>query len=130
MAGSRTLSMAARVHAMLWGVFSLGGFISAFLLPVLIYINNIAYPLGLWPAGSTDPTSILVASRLSTLFIFVTVAGSLFHGVFRFMSTLPELGLRGAGEKLAAVGYAIAGTAIVMLIVYLLALNPGLLRLP
>ena len=130
MAGSRTLSMAARVHAMLWGVFSLGGFISAFLLPVLIYINNIAYPLGLWPAGSIDPTSILVASRLSTLFIFVTVAGSLFHGVFRFMSTLPELGLRGAGEKLAAVGYAIAGTAIVMLIVYLLALNPGLLRLP
>ncbi|HEY4822222.1 MAG TPA: hypothetical protein VIH83_00870 [Candidatus Bathyarchaeia archaeon] len=130
MAGSRTLSMAARVHAMLWGVFSLGGFISAFLLPVFIYINSIAYPLGLWPAGSTDPTSILVASRLSTLFIFVTVAGSLFHGVFRFMSTLPELGLRGAGEKLAAVGYAIAGTAIVMLIVYLLALNPGLLRLP
>jgi fumarate reductase subunit D len=114
---------------MLWGVFSLGGFISAFLLPVLIYINSIAYPLGLWPAGSTDPTSILVASRLSTLFIFVTVAGSLFHGMFRFISTLPELGLRVGKEKLAAAGYAIIGTGIVMMIVYLLALNPGLLRL-
>ena len=130
MAGSRSVSAAAKVHALLWGVFSLGGFSSAFLLPVLIYVNNIAYPLGLWPAGSTDPASALVVGRLSTLFIFVTVAGSLFHGVFRFMSTLPELGLRGAGEKLAAVGYAVAGTAIVMLIVYLLALNPGLLRLP
>jgi len=115
---------------LLWGVFSLGGFISAFLLPVLIYVNNIAYPLGLWPAGSTDPTSVLVAGRLSTLFIFVTVAGSLFHGVFRFISTLPELGLRGDKEKLAAAGYAVIGTGIVMMTVYLLALNPGLLRLP
>jgi len=130
MAGSRTLSVAARTHAMLWGVFSLGGFISAFLLPVLIYINNIAYPLGLWPAGSTDPTSILVASRLSTLFIFVTVAGSLFHGMFRFISTLPELGLRVGKEKLAAAGYAVIGAGIVMMVVYLLALNPSLLRLP
>lgn len=130
MAGSRRVSRAARFHALLWGVFSLGGFISAFLLPVLIYVNNIAYPLGLWPAGSMDPTSVLVAGRLSTLFIFVTVAGSLFHGMFRFVSTLPELGLRWNREKLAAAGYAIIGTGIVMMSVYLLALNPGLLRLP
>jgi len=129
-ASSRSVSVAARIHALLWGVFSLGGFISAFLLPVLIYVNNIAYPLGLWPAGATDPTSVLVAQRHSTLFIFVTVAGSLFHGVFRFMSTLPELGLRGGREKLAAAGYAVIGTGIVMMTVYLLALNPNLLRFP
>ena len=130
MASSRGVSVAARVHALLWGVFSLGGFISAFLLPVLVYVNNIAYPLGLWPAGTTDPTSVLVAQRLSTLFILVTIAGSLFHGVFRFVSTLPELGLRGDKKKLAAAGYAVIGTGIVMMVVYLLAINPSLLRLP
>jgi len=37
----------ARLHAILWGVFSMGGFIAAFLLPVLIYLVGIASPLGL-----------------------------------------------------------------------------------
>src|SRR6266480_4747103 len=35
----------ARLHAILWGIFSLGGMIAAFLLPVLIYMTAIAYPL-------------------------------------------------------------------------------------
>lgn len=130
MAASPKVSTAAKLHAMLWGIFSVGGFISAFLLPVLIYVNNIAYPLGLWPMSSSDPTSLMVAHLLPTLFIFLTIAGSLFHGVFRFMSTLPELGLGRFKERQAAVGYAIIGAGIVMLVVYLLALNPSLLRLP
>ena len=130
MAGSRNASMAARVHALLWGVFSLGGFIAAFLLPILIYINNIAYPLGLWPATRMDPTSILVSGRLSTLFILLTVAGSLYHGMFRFMATLPELGLGRLKGRLEALGFATIGAGIVMLALYLLTLYPGLLRLP
>ncbi|MEK6919721.1 MAG: hypothetical protein AABX62_01605, partial [Thermoproteota archaeon] len=69
MKSSQRVSVAARVHAMLWGVFSLGGIIAAFLLPVLIYVNNLAYPLGLWPATKIDPTSLLVTRRLSTLLI-------------------------------------------------------------
>jgi fumarate reductase subunit D len=108
----------------------MGGFIAAFLLPVLIYVNNIAYPLGLWPADGTDPTGVLVGGRLSTLFVFVTVAGSLFHGMFRFVSMLPELGLGRWKEKLVAVGYAVIGMGIVMLGIFLLVLNPSLLRLP
>ncbi len=129
-ASSQSVSVVARVHAVLWGVFSLGGFIAAFLLPVLIYVNNIAYPLGLWPTTRLDPTSLMVSNRLSTLFIFLTIAGSLYHGIFRFQTTLPELGLGRFKEKLAALGYAVIGTGIVMLIIFLLALNPGLLRLP
>ncbi len=89
------MSAAARLHALLWGVFSLGGFIAAFLLPVLIYVNNIAYPLGLWPMTSKDPTSLLVTDQiLGSIFVFVAIAGSLFHGVFRFQTTLPEIGLK------------------------------------
>ena len=128
--GSQSVSIAARVHALLWGVFSLGGFIAAFLLPVLIYANNIAFPLGLWPTTSMDPASLMVTGRLSTIFILLTIAGSLYHGIFRFQTTLTELGLARFKEKLAALGYAVIGTGIVMLIVFLLALNPSLLRLP
>ncbi len=130
MAGVRSLSVAARVHALLWGVFSAGGFIAALLLPVLIYVNSVAFPLGLWPATTMDPTSLLVSQRLSALFVFLTIAGSLYHGVFRFTSTLPELGLGRVKERVAAFGYAVVGAGIVMLLLYLAALNPGLFRLP
>ncbi len=130
MAGSRDVSMAARIHALLWGVFSVGGFIAAFLLPVLIYVNSVAYPLGLWPATRMDPTSLLVSQRLSAVFVFLTIAGSLYHGMFRFTSTLAELGFGSVKERLTAVGYAVIGAGIVMLLLYLVALNPGLFRLP
>ena len=34
----------------LWGLFSLGGFLTAFLLPVTILAVSFFVPLGLWPA--------------------------------------------------------------------------------
>ncbi len=130
MTSSHRMSITARVHALLWGAFSLGGFIAAFLLPILIYVNNIAYPLGLWPATTLDPTSLMVTGRLSALFTFLAVAGSLFHGIFRLNVTLTELTLGRLREKTAALGYAVAGAGIVLLIIFLLTLNPSILRLP
>lgn len=125
------VSVAARLHAVLWGVFSLGGFIAAFLLPVLIYVNNIAYPLGFWPMAGKDPASLLAVHRgLASLFILVAVGGSLFHGVFRFQTTLGELGLKNWLEKIAALGYAIIAVGILALAYYLWVLNPNLLHLP
>ncbi len=124
------MSAAARLHALLWGVFSLGGFIAAFLLPALIYVNNIAYPLGLWPVTSKDPTSLLVTDQiLGSLFVFVAIAGSLFHGVFRFTATLGELGLKNQVERITAIGYAIIAVGILVLLYYLLHLNPSLLTM-
>jgi len=121
----------ARLHAILWGVFSVGGFIAAFLLPVLIYIVGIAYPLGLWPISGQDPTtSILNHHHLGTLFLFVTVAGSLYHGIFRFQSTLTEVGLARAKRVLEAIGYLIIIIGILATAYYLLLLNPGVLSLP
>jgi len=121
----------ARLHAILWGIFSVGGFIAAFLLPVLIYIVGIAYPLGLWPISGQDPTtSILNHHHLGTLFLFVTVAGSLYHGIYRFQSTLTELGLARAKRALEALGYLIVIVGILAVAYYLLMLNPGVLSLP
>src|SRR5437870_9501355 len=98
----------ARLHAILWGVFSMGGVIAAFLLPVLIYLVGIAYPLGLWPVTGADPTTLMLDHHhLGTLFLFVTVAGSLYHGIFRFQSTLTEIGLAPARSVLEAIVYLI-----------------------
>jgi len=109
----------------------MGGFIAAFLLPVLIYIVGIAYPLGLWPISGQDPTtSILNHHHLGTLFLFVTVAASLYHGIFRFQSTLTEVGLARAKRALEAIGYLIIIIGILAAAYYLLLLNPSVLSLP
>src|SRR5207249_11261057 len=98
----------ARLHAILWGVFSTGGFIAALLLPILMYLVGIAYPLGLWPLSSGDPTSaILNHHHIGTLFLFVTVAGSLYHGMYRFQSTLTDLSLAPTKSAPEASGYPI-----------------------
>ena len=112
----------ARLHAILWGVFSLGGMIAAFLLPVLIYMTAIAYPFGLWPFnGGRDPSFLITGHLLGALFIFVTIAGSLYHGIFRFQSVLTEVGLIRYRRALEAIGYTIIFVGIIVLAYYLLA---------
>jgi len=60
------------------------------------------------------------------LFVFVTVAGSLFHGIFRFQSALTEVGLLRLKKGLEAAGYMIIFAGIILLAYYLLVLNPSL----
>ena len=109
----------------------MGGFIAAFLLPVLIYLVGIAYPLGLWPVANGDPTSDMLNHRhIGTLFLFVTVAGSLYHGIFRFQSTLTEIGLARAKRVLEAIGYLIIVIGILATAIYLLQYNPGFFSIP
>ncbi len=120
----------ARLHALLWGIFSLGGTIVAFLLPVMIYMTAIAYPFRLWPFSSPsgclscpirDPSFLVTGHLLGALFIFVTIAGSLYHGIFRFQTTLTELGLLKYRRALEAVGYFIIFVGIIVLAYYLIA---------
>lgn len=112
----------ARLHAVLWGVFSLGGMIAAFLLPVMIYMTAIAYPFGLWPFTSTKDISFLVTGHLlGALFVFVTIGGSLYHGIFRFQSVLTEVGLLKYRRALEAGGYLIIFVGLIVLGYYLVA---------
>ncbi len=121
---------AARLHAILWGIFSIGGMIAAFFLPVLIYLTGIAYPLGLWPFNQERDAGFLVTGHLlGTLFVFVTIGGSLFHGIFRFQSTLTELGLLRFRRGLEALGYLIIVVGILILAYCLVYLNRSLLGL-
>ncbi len=120
----------ARLHAILWGIFSIGGMVAAFFLPVLIYLTGIAYPFRLWPFdGSKDAGSLVTGHLLGTLFVFVTIAGSLFHGIYRFFqSVLTEVGLLRFKRGLASLGYLIIIIGILVLGYYLLVLNPGILK--
>ena len=117
----------ARLHAILWGLFSAGGMAAAFLLPVLIYLTAIAYPYSLWPFNAgNDPSFLITGHLLGMLFIFITIGGSLFHGIFRFQSVLTEVGLHNYKRALEAGGYTIIFIGLVILAYYLIVLNPKL----
>src|SRR5436309_9352910 len=116
----------ARLHAILWGIFSLGGMIAAFLLPVMIYMTAIAYPFGLWPFNTDnpacpscltlvrDPSLLVTGHLLGALFVFVTIAGSLFHGIFRFQSARTEVGHLKYRRALEADAYCITFVGIIV----------------
>ncbi len=84
-----------------WGLFSLGGFITAFLFPVTLFLVFFAAPFGLWP---TDPASYSTFSALwqgplVRLFFFVLIGGSVFHGTHRLKFMLVDAGMRSPGAQ-------------------------------
>src|SRR5207302_1186630 len=69
--------------------------------------------------GTRDPSFLVTGHLLGALFIFVTIAGSLYHGIFRFQSALTEVGLLKYRRALEAVGYFIIFAGIILLAYYL-----------
>src|SRR3990170_784260 len=71
------------LEPMFWGLFSLGGFVTAFLLPVTIFLLSFAVLLGFWPASrlSYDAFASRYEDWLVRLFFLVLIGGSLFPGV-------------------------------------------------
>ncbi len=84
-----------------WGLFSLGGFITAFLFPVTLFLLFFAAPFGLWP---TDPGSYhafvaIWQAPLARLFFFILIGGALFHGTHRLKYMLVDAGMKGPGAE-------------------------------
>src|SRR2546430_3041748 len=84
-----------------WSIFSLGGFITAFLFPVTLFLLFFAAPLHLWP---TDPAAYATflghwKEPLVRLFFFVLIGGAPFPRAHppKFLSV-------GAGFKSPAAG--------------------------
>ena len=91
------------LEPLLWSLFSLGGFITAFLFPITVFLLFLAPAFGLWP---TDPAAYLPFAAhwrepLVRLFFFVLIGGSLFHGTHRLKFMLVDAGLRGPGIEAA-----------------------------
>src|SRR3989449_1415924 len=85
------------LEPLLWGLFSLGGFITAFLFPITVFLLFLAPVFGLWP---TDPAAYVTFAAhwrepLVRLFFFALIGGSLFHGTHRLKFMLLHAGVGG-----------------------------------
>jgi len=120
-----------RVTPMFWGIFSVGGFIVAFFLPIFIFMNSLAYGLHLvrwekvqyqgalgWIRG--DPAAAFLggplawlAGWLPKLFLVVVIGGSLFHGLHRIKYVLYDFGLHKSKKVLDPIMYGIAAAGTV-----------------
>ena len=84
-----------------WSLFSVGGFITAFLLPVTLFLLFFAAPFRLWPGDPAAYATFLAHWKepLVRLFFFVLIGGSLFHGTHRLKFMLMDAGFKGPAAE-------------------------------
>ena len=80
--------MSERFTPFMWLVFIVGGTIAAFLFPVHLFLNGLAFPLGWLDAPSYEALRVLVANPVTRLYLFVVISLPLFHWAHRFRYTL------------------------------------------
>src|SRR5919106_4886024 len=81
--------MAKRINEpFLWVLFSAGGMVAALLIPILLLLYGLAFPLGLLTPPSYQSMLALVGHPLARLVVFVLCVLSLFHWAHRFRYTL------------------------------------------
>jgi len=71
-----------------WTLFGAGGTLSAFFIPVHVFLFGIAIPLGLFAAPSYESMIELVRHPLCRIYLFALISFSLFHWAHRFRYTL------------------------------------------
>jgi len=102
-----------RLEPLLWILFSAGGVVAAFLIPVHLFLSNLAFPLGWLKAPGYAHTMALVAHPIVRLYLFVLCSVPLFHSSHRIRYTLYDgLQIKHLNEVIAVCCYggAIVGT--------------------
>ena len=100
---------------LLWALFSAGGVVAAFLVPVLLFLYGLAFPLGLIDPPSYQGTLDLVRHPVARLVLFVLCSLPLFHWAHRFRFTLYDgLQIKHLNEVISLLCYggAILGTVL------------------
>lgn len=96
-----------------WALFGAGGTVAALFIPVLLFLNGLAIPLGWIEGPRYEYLLALVTHPLTRLFLFVLISISLFHWAHRFRFTLYDgLQLKHLKNLIAVLCYgsAIVGT--------------------
>jgi fumarate reductase subunit D len=75
-------------EAPLWLLFSAGGVVAAFLIPVHLFLFGLAFPLGWISAPSYEHLLALVRLPLVKIYLFGLCSLPLFHWAHRFRYTL------------------------------------------
>jgi fumarate reductase subunit D len=95
-----------------WLPFSAGGMLAAMLVPIHVLILWLLVPLGMVQDPTANLTT-LIANPITQVYLFLFVAGSLFHWAHRFRYVLVDLGVTGGRRFVAFLCYgsAVAGSA-------------------
>jgi len=91
-----------------WSLFSAGGVVAAFFMPVTILLTVIIVPAGWLPA---EDLRQLAGHPLTRLYLFVLISLPMFHWAHRFRYVAVDLGFKRISSILPIVCY---GTALVV----------------
>ena len=91
-----------------WSLFSAGGVVAAFFMPITILLTAIAIPAGV---VSADGLRQLAGHPLTRLYLFVLISLPMFHWAHRFRYVVVDLGFKSISSILPIVCY---GTALVV----------------
>jgi fumarate reductase subunit D len=100
---------------LLWMLFSAGGVASGMLMPVLLLLFGIAFPLGWLAAPSHERILLVLGNPITRVVLFSLCVLSLFHWAHRFRHTLYDgLQIKHLNEIIALMSYgtAIAGSTV------------------
>jgi Fumarate reductase subunit D len=96
----------------LWLLFSSGGLVAAFMIPILLLLFGLVIPLG-WVAPDSEYLLAVVRHPLTRLVLFGLCVLSLFHWAHRFRYTIYDgLQLKSRLVILICYGGAIIGTVL------------------
>jgi fumarate reductase subunit D len=76
------------IEPFLWLLFSAGGVASAMLMPSLVFLFGVAFPLGWLSPPTHQHLAALAGNPLTRIILFVVCLLSLFHWAHRFRYTL------------------------------------------
>lgn len=117
--------MAERSYvAFFWALFSAGGVVAAFLLPVHVFLFGLAFPLGWIEPPTHESLFGLLQSPVTRLYLLVLCVLSLFHWAHRFRYALYDgAQIRHLNEVIVVVTYggAFAGSVGAAYVLFLVA---------
>lgn len=114
--------MARSAKAVPWFLFAAGGSITAIVLPVMIFVTNIAPAFGLFEnALSYEVMHAFVSNWLVKLALFGIIFFGVWHAAHRLRVCAHDFGLR-ADSAVAVVLYALAGIGTLAALVALISI--------
>ena len=91
-----------------WSLFSAGGVVAAFFIPVTIFVTAIMVPAAWLPA---EDLRRLIGHPLTRLYLFVLISLPMFHWAHRFRYVVVDSGFKELSGILSIVCY---GTAVLV----------------
>jgi fumarate reductase subunit D len=104
-----------RMEPFLWSLFSSGGVVAAFLIPVHLLLFGIAFPLGWLEAPGYEKMLALARHPAARVYLFILCSLPLFHWAHRFRYTLYDgLQIKHLNELINSFCYggAVVGTVV------------------